>query len=214
MKKHLGSNERGSVIGSASAEELLSRQSVRATFRLSSASIEAINIVVTQLGIKPKSLFDHLLEDIESIQKVGPRLHQHSHVFPDRIQKTFVISKKSLSFLEQVSRQYHAPRDLLVESLVRRLLPVISEEKKKHHIRKQFLAKIAVHFQSGEQLLDELGRAIGHNDPLYSNMLVTMSGYDKALTKMSDLVEKGQILEEFSPSQMADMLADLHHNIE
>jgi hypothetical protein len=214
VKKHLKPDSRGSFVKATSTEELLSRQSVRATFRLSSGTIEAINIVVTQLGIKPKSLFDHLLEDIESIQKVGSLLQQYPHAFPDRVQKTFVISKKSLSFLDDISRQYHASRDILVESLVRRLLPVISEEKKKHQTRKQILGKIKAHFQEGGLILDDLARTLGRYDPLYSNMLSAMAGYNKAFTKMAALVEKGRIIEEFSTSQMVDILAELQSKID
>ena len=43
--------------------ELRGRQSVRATFRLSEACIDAISILSAQLGIKQKSVFDHLMED-------------------------------------------------------------------------------------------------------------------------------------------------------
>ena len=39
--------------------ELRGRQSVRATFRLSEACIDAISILSAQLGIKQKSIFDH-----------------------------------------------------------------------------------------------------------------------------------------------------------
>ena len=42
--------------------DLRGRQSVRATFRLSEACIDAISILSAQLGIKQKSIFDHLME--------------------------------------------------------------------------------------------------------------------------------------------------------
>ena len=47
----------------ASPAALRGKQSIRATFRLTANCINAINIVATQLGIKQKSLFDHLIED-------------------------------------------------------------------------------------------------------------------------------------------------------
>ena len=43
--------------------DLRGRQSVRATFRLSEACIDAISILSAQLGIKQKSIFDHLMEN-------------------------------------------------------------------------------------------------------------------------------------------------------
>ena len=42
------------------ALDLRGRQSVRATFRLSEDCIDAISILSAQLGIKQKSVFDHL----------------------------------------------------------------------------------------------------------------------------------------------------------
>ena len=192
------------VLGAASAEDLISRQSVRATFRLSSESLNAIRIIVKQLGVKPKSLFDHLLENGDSIEKVAPGLQQGVDLPPDRVQKTFVISKKSLSFLDQAARRYNAPRDMLVESLVHRLLPLISEEKKKHQARKQFLQDVQSHFESGNSLLHEVGKVLGENDPLYNKMLAAMSHYYTALKDMDVLVEKGKVLDEFSSEEMID----------
>ncbi|MCK7510327.1 MAG: hypothetical protein MZV70_43945 [Desulfobacterales bacterium] len=42
-----------------------------------------------------------------------------------RIQKTFVISRRTLACLDEISRQSRAPRDALVEYSIQRLLPVI-----------------------------------------------------------------------------------------
>ncbi len=52
---------------------LRGRQSVRATFKLSSGCIEAISIVAAQLGIKQKSLFDHLAQDSDSLNAFAGR---------------------------------------------------------------------------------------------------------------------------------------------
>ena len=52
--------------------DLRGRQSVRATFRLSEACIDAISILSAQLGIKQKSIFDHLLEKGKIMEKFRP----------------------------------------------------------------------------------------------------------------------------------------------
>jgi endonuclease/exonuclease/phosphatase family metal-dependent hydrolase len=44
-----------------SSSDLRGRQSVRATFKLSVRAIDALSIVAAHLGIKQKSLFDHLI---------------------------------------------------------------------------------------------------------------------------------------------------------
>jgi len=48
------------LVSKTSALDLKGRQSVRATFRLSEDCINAISILSAQLGIKQKSVFDHL----------------------------------------------------------------------------------------------------------------------------------------------------------
>ena len=72
-----------------------------------------------------------------------------------RIQKTFVVSRRSLSFLDMISSKHNAPRDALVEYSVRRLLPIIANERKKHEKRKELLGEISNHFN--KEKLKELG---------------------------------------------------------
>ena len=54
--------------------DLRGRQSVRATFKLSAICIDAISIVAGQLGIKQKSLFDHLFQDAASLRDIARKL--------------------------------------------------------------------------------------------------------------------------------------------
>ncbi|MGW8325435.1 MAG: hypothetical protein ACWGNI_06985, partial [Desulfobacterales bacterium] len=53
---------------SAFTSDLKSRQSVRATFRLTKGCIEAIGILANQMGIKQKSLFDYLADDMDNLK--------------------------------------------------------------------------------------------------------------------------------------------------
>src|SRR5210317_2016457 len=132
-----------------SALDLRGRQSVRATFRLSADCIKAISILSAQLGIKQKSVFDHLMEDIQILKKMANEIENTGFDRHERVQKTFVISRRSLSFLDTISSEYDAPRDALVEYSVRRLLPIIANERKKHEKRKVILAEISNHFEKG-----------------------------------------------------------------
>ena len=133
--------------------DLRGRQSVRATFRLTAGCIDAISIVAAQLGIKQKSLFDHLVEDSRSLNTIAREIQNIKLNIPGRIQKTFVISRRSLLSLDKVSKNFNAPRDVLVELSVKRLLPIIAKEREKHHKRKQTFADIARHFKAGIKLL-------------------------------------------------------------
>ena len=125
-----------------SSSGLLERQSVRATFKLSSGCITAISIVAAQLGIKQKSLFDHLAQDSDSLNAIAKKVQNARVRSENRIQKTYVISRKSLALLDDISRAFNAPRDALVEFSVRRLLPVIDKEQKKYEMRKAAFNRI------------------------------------------------------------------------
>jgi hypothetical protein len=182
--------------------ELRGRQSVRATFKLTEACIGAISIVAAHLGIKQKSLFDHLVEDIGALNSIAGELKNISLRSHSRVQKTYVISRRSLYSLDEVSKSHNAPRDALVEYAVQRLLPVIVNEQKKHETRKEILAEITEHFNTGRSLLKRLERSLGHEDPLYSKMHALMTYYHNSHTGMQAFIEKGKIIEDFKPEML------------
>ena len=62
-----------------STRALKGKQSVRTSFKLSEACIQAINIVTTQLGIKHRSLFDYLVEDTETLETIAKEIVKENH---------------------------------------------------------------------------------------------------------------------------------------
>ncbi len=186
----------------ASVTDLRGRQSVRATFKLSEGCIDAITIVATQLGIKQKSLFDHLSEDTQTLQSIARRLRNQRFDRRDRKQKTYVISRKTLNCLDDIARRFDAPRDALVEYSVQRLLPLIMRERRRHERRKQMLSRIVRHFRRGEKLLQELGDQLGKDDPVYRRMAGAMMAYAGAYEQIRAIVEKGRIIEDFDPATL------------
>ena len=153
-----------------SAADLIGKQSVRATFRLSSDCINAISILSTQLGIKQKSLFDHLMEDGDSLASIAREAESAISNREDRTQKTYVISRKSLSLLDTISKQFNSSRDDLVEYSVRRLLPIIAKERQKQDKREGLSLKIAEHLNDGIALLDEIKSLLGKEELIYKAM--------------------------------------------
>jgi hypothetical protein len=101
VERKRGSLEQGIVAPSSS--ELRGRQSVRATFKLSGKAIEAISIAAAHMGIKQKSLFDHLIDDVASLEGVAREIEFERFLGLRRIQKTFVLSRQTLCSLEAVS---------------------------------------------------------------------------------------------------------------
>jgi hypothetical protein len=181
----------------SSAIDLRGRQSVRATFRLSAACIDAISILAAQLGIKQKSVFDHLMEDNQILERMASRLEKDKFNRNGRIQKTYVISRRSLTDLEKISKEYNASRDALVEQSIRRLLPLIAREREKHDKRKDLWADITRHFKAGEAMVLEAMNKLGEDDPIVDKLNSALSAYETAVKDIARFIEKGKMIEEF-----------------
>jgi len=192
-----------------STSDLRGRQSVRATFKLTEECIGAISIVATHLGIKQKSLFDHLVEDMHSLKTIARELKHAKLRAENRVQKTFVISRKSLHSLDAVSRSHNAPRDALVEFSVQRLLPIIINEQRRHQARKEMRTEIAAHFEAGKALLVEVKDVLGPEDPVFNRMTHVMSNYRNAFAAIDDFIERGKLIEDFDPDVLNRMIENL-----
>jgi Mg2+ and Co2+ transporter CorA len=149
------------------------------------------------LGIKQKSVFDHLMEDVQVLKEMASELENIEMDRHHRIQKTFVISRRSLSFLDSISNEYDAPRDALVEYSVRRLMPIIAGERKRHEKRKELLAEISDHFTTGEKLLSKADEMLGADDTAVDKLKTAMFVYKNALGDIASFIERGKIIEEF-----------------
>lgn len=180
-----------------SSTDLRGRQSVRATFKLTERAIDALAVCAVHLGIKQKSLFDHLIDDIQALQAIAHELNQGHFGKLSRVQKTFVLSRKTLSCLEDVSTRLNAPRDALVEYSIQRLLPVIEKERKRHRRRKAFLKNLEAFLAQGDQLLRKAQAELGKEDPVVSRFESVMTAGRNAFDAGSAFVEKGDVIEDF-----------------
>ncbi len=180
-----------------SSSDLRARQSVRATFKLSERAISLMSIVSTHLGIKQKSLFDHLIDDVRSLNHIAGEIQPEAFDRLDRVQKTYVISRKTLSCLGEISKRYDAPRDALVEYSIQRLLPVIKEEKEKHRKRKAIFAEYAEHIRQGEKLLKKSREVLSEDDPVYVKLESSMFASLNTYKHIKSFIERGEVIEEF-----------------
>jgi len=180
-----------------SSADLRGRQSVRATFKLSPRAIDVLSIVAAQLGIKQKSLFDHLIEDVKSLNVIANEIEDEVFNALDRVQKTFVISRRTLSYLEQTSQQFDAPRDALVEYSIQRLLPVIEKERERHRNRKAVLNDINAHLAEGLKILQKAQSLLGEDDPVSARFESAMHSLINSRSHIEDYVRKGSGIEDF-----------------
>ncbi len=82
-----------------SSSVLRGKQSVRATFKISRQSITAMKVVSIHLGIKQKSLFDHLMSDLEGLSNIASEVDPSNIEKENCVQKTYVISRETLDLL-------------------------------------------------------------------------------------------------------------------
>lgn len=182
----------------ADTAELKSNQSVRATFRLSKKTILALNIVSNQLGVKQKSLFDHLISDTEALEAIARELKKSNQKNLDGIQKTFVISRKTLSILKKMAKDHKASRDALVEFSIQRLKPIIEQEKSKLESRRHIAEKVKTAVESQKKLLDEATKKLGMEDPICEQLAYAMDRIESAYHSIKAFVQKSERVLELS----------------
>jgi len=180
-----------------SASDLRGKQSVRATFKLTEKAIGALSIVSVHLGIKQKSLFDHLMEDVEALKAIASSVREEGFKRKECVQKTFVLSRKTLSSLDKASKRFEAPRDALVEYSIHRLLPVIMREKKRHMRRKEILSDLTDYLAAGVKLLDKTRQTLGDEDPVYERMEAAVRACEATYRSVDEFVERGKVIEDF-----------------
>lgn len=189
------------ILSESTLSNLRGRQSVRATFKLTDTCIEAIGILAAQLGIKQKSLFDHLFSDTRTLTSIAEGVRNARLQTPNRIQKTFVISRSALVSLEDVAKSFNAPRDALIEISVQRLLPMIAEQRKRHAKRKALLERIGKHLAAGRKLLAEAYAELGEEELITDRLNAAMATYESAFKHMTNFIEKSEGIESFEPDE-------------
>lgn len=180
-----------------SFETLKGMQSVRATFTLPKHTINLLSAVANQLGVKQKSIFDHLVENKNFLDQIADEAKDYQPKRSQRRQKTFVLSKNCLSALDTFSREYQLPRDVLVEFSIKQLHPVVAREKERHENRKLLLNEMESFRNLGSQLMDRARYLVGEDDDVLQKLESVFNLYDKNMEDLKTAIEKGKCMEEF-----------------
>lgn len=194
-------NQRKSVefvmVANTYSADLRGRQSVRTTFKLPPRCIDALSLLAGQLGIKQKSIFDHLVDDTQVLQSLAREVEKRDSVTENRVAKTYVISRKTLENLEQVSKRYQTPRDALVEFSIERIMPLLKEEQLKHQNRKKLRAGLDTFLAASRDLLAEADLLLDRDDPVFEQVVQIARSVQSGGNEINDIIEKGRRLEDF-----------------
>lgn len=179
-----------------SSARLRGHQSVRTTFKLSERAITALSVLAGQLGIKQKSLFDHLVEDVQALKTIA----REFETFPSegqRVAKTYVISRKTLDNLEKVSAKYNTPRDALVEFSIERILPLIEQEKEKYARRMKVARQLGELAVGARDLLQLAIEELGEDDQLVQELVSVARTAMAARQRVDAYLQKAKGIEDF-----------------
>lgn len=184
-------------IPGSSMFDLRGKQSVRATFKLSQKAIDAIGLVAIHMGIKQKSLFDHIIEDIDALDHLARTIKIRQFKKIPRRQKTFVLSRKTIEALEAISSEYGTPRDALVEYSIQKLESIIKTEKLRHEERKRLFKDTINHFNTGKMLYRSAAERLGKDDPFCRSLEKAIISCQKIEDEIDAFIEKSRVIEEF-----------------
>jgi hypothetical protein len=185
-------------IPKASATELRGRQSIRVSFKLTRKCIEAMNILGSHLRLKPKSLFDHMVQEPQTLEAIAARARSLNSENQPRMAKTYVISRDAAEMLDAAARAHKVSRDALVETSVEHLMPLIRKEQVRHTARKNLASGMERHLKDGRKLLDDMVGELGDADPMCDKMRSVMAVYERAFASLSVFIQKGEMIEGFN----------------
>lgn len=180
-----------------SFDALRMKQSVRTTFKLPKEIIDLLGLIAGQLGIKQKSLLDQLAADTRILDRLAEEASAATEVERYRHPKTYVISRSSLHSINAVAKRQNIPRDILVEVLIKRLLPIIETELARHIERKKILEKMKDHMQHVAALRNQAREVLGEDDELYLMIDKEAGLAEKNIVAANTVVEKGVPMEEW-----------------
>ncbi len=186
------------AVADASTAELKGRQSVRTTFKLPPRCIDALSLLAGQLGIKQKSIVDHLVDDMQALHELARGGAENQPAAVDRVAKTYVISRRTLESLDRVSKRFQTPRDTLVASSIERIMPLLHEERRKHEQRKQLLERTRSLLEQSRALLEQADRCLDRDDPVLDRIVQISRVVEGGCGEVELIIERGRRLEDFS----------------
>ena len=187
-----GTKQDGSI--GLSVRQLMGKQSVRATFRLSDQMIDLLKVAANHLEVQQKSLIDELVQGRTTLDRVASESKHAKQEVAERRQKTFVLSRSSLDLLDDISEKYDLSRDYLVELCISRLIPFLHTEQKKHEQRRRLLKDVEHYLDEGKKLLEKADQMLGTDDRFRNKLAEVVEGTEREVSEMRKLVKKKQTL--------------------
>ena len=177
-----------------SARQLKGKQSVRATFRISDQMIDLLKVAANHLEVQQKSLIDELVQSRETLDRVATEVQEMVQESTERRQKTFVLSRKALSLLDDISDKHDLSRDHLVELCISRLIPFVNAEQEKHKQRRLLITEVNQFLENGKTLLEKADNALGADDRFRVKLEKIVHYTERNIKELREYVKEKQTL--------------------
>ena len=153
------------------------RQSVRTSFRLSEAGIDALKWLAKHHGITAKDVFDKFCQDsvIEIYADMASKTRDDQTPPKKSVRKTLVISKGALKTLNDFSNKNQISRDELVDSSLIFLQLVTKEMLKKEH-------------ENNPRALEIISEFIAQADSVEEKLQEILVSYNPILTRFGAVI--------------------------
>jgi len=145
-------------------DELIAKQSVRTTFKLTEKTINLLKVAAKHLGIKQKTLLDQLLEDKKALDLLADEAITYTRNENKCRPKTLVLSQKALDQIEGISSYREIPRDVLIELSVARLASYVNSLAKTHEKRELLMLELEQHNTQISDLFEKAGKMLKKDD--------------------------------------------------
>lgn len=175
-----------------SKRTIMDKQSVRTTFRLGDAALRFLASLRRDLGLKPKELFEFLCSENEVLAEVAAAYSRERSISGGE-RRPYVISRGTLQFLNERSKQLGVPRDAFLEGLIlafKRVLEV-SEEKERENV-KTALAMISELSQKAEEIEEQLKKMFDKGHPLLDRLGTVIVVISNLCSALEGYLETGE----------------------
>lgn len=176
------------------ASQLRGKQSVRATFRVSDQMIDLLKVAANHLEVQQKSLIDELVQNRETLDRMASESQNPEPQLADRRQKTFVLSRNTLTLLDDISERYDLSRDVLVELCISRLIPFVDQEQHKHTQRRQLLKDADQYLEKGRAIVQRAEEMLGPDDRFRVKLEEIVGDTERHMDQLRRLVKEKKSL--------------------
>ncbi len=178
--------------------DLSERQSTRTTFRFSKEALEALGWLSERYGVPMKEVLHSTLDVLQPAieqwfdHKPGEQTKlEINKVDENTIRRTMVVTKKTLIYLNKLSKQYTIARDDLLNIAILFTKEVTcSNDESKIKIYRQAYKLISQYYSDGEGVERKLRELLGEDDLIVNEFELGIATLMGAYIKIKEEIKK------------------------